>query len=200
MTPYYEDESVTLYLADSASFIYNFKPPPGLMVASDPPNDRAGDIRLWAHLRSLTASLHITANVGVLDEWFAVLRSAGYVFHRATPWPRKSLSLHGDMWDALLHYGEDPGTEIISGEMDYTPETEFPGERNRFDWEDVFSRLKARSHGHPRVVFDPYPGSGSLLVAAASVGWKAIGVEIEPRFIEMAAARLADLGRRPVSS
>lgn len=47
------------------------------------------------------------------------------------------------------------------------------------------------------VVLDPFMGSGTTGVAAANLGRRFVGIELEERFFDMACARIADAVQRP---
>ncbi len=61
---------------------------------------------------------------------------------------------------------------------------------------DLVSRILLASSYKGDVVLDPFAGSGSLLEAAILTGRKAIGFEIEPKYVEIAKDRLKALRRK----
>lgn len=51
--------------------------------------------------------------------------------------------------------------------------------------------------GPPRVILDPFMGSGTTGVAALKLGRKFVGVEIEPKYFDIACRRLDETVRQP---
>ncbi len=66
----------------------------------------------------------------------------------------------------------------------------------------VISRLISTFTAEGDLVLDPFMGSGTTLVAARNLGRRAIGIEIEERYCEVAVLRLAQqvLDFRPVAA
>ena len=66
-----------------------------------------------------------------------------------------------------------------------TPSTQKPVE--------LLSYFVEKSSLPGETVLDPYMGSGSTLVAARMLGRRAIGIEIEERYCEIAANRVREM-------
>ena len=213
MTPYYTDDAVTLYHGDclevdawlaadvlvtdppygmgyvsnAASYKAGVRRPPTAPVANDEtPEARDNVLRLWGSKPAL-----------VFGTW-RVDRPAGT---RAMV-----------VWDK----GDSPGSGALdipwgpSHEEFYVLGKGWVGKRGAgvVRVERLHSQSDARpDHPTPKpvslmehlilrcppswVIADPFAGSGSTLVAARNLGRRAIGVELEERYCEVIAKRLA---------
>ena len=176
-TPYYQDDLVTLYHGDCLEIDAWLEAD---VLVTDPPYGMAytsGWPASWP--RSVANDATSEIRDSVLDAWGA---RPALVFGT---WrvPKPSGVVQTLIWDK----GDDPGMGDLA----------FPW--GSF-WEEVYAFGRGfsgvRRNGildrcPPGVIADPFAGSGSTLVAAKQLGRKAIGVELDERYCEIAANRLS---------
>ena len=206
--PYYQDENVVIYNADCRDVLPTLEPVD--LVLTDPPygigmaygttyNDDPMAYWEWfkpviSLMRSKSPNVVFTHRQAALREitdwdWCAV-------WHKplALGFSQKGWLNH---WEPIFIYGKPVATM---------------GASNRPATPDVFSfnPEKPIVEGHPApkplalmkklteifdpaTIIDPFMGSGTTLRAAKDLGRKAIGIEIEERYCEIAAKRMSQL-------
>lgn len=219
MKPYYEDEFVTLYHGDCrevdawlAADVLVTDPPYG--IGWDRPQT-AGAKNSW-HNPGIEGDADTSARDVALAAWGAKRPALVFGSVRAT-WPigwrqvlvfRKPSATASGMFGAFLPWRKDwepvfvlgsdwPKQSSVRSAVVATSELSAGGYRGYATATghphtkplDVMCQLiEACPHG---TVADPFAGSGSTLVAAKRLGRKAIGVELDERYCEIAAKRLA---------
>ena len=211
MKPYYEADGITIYHADCRD-VDAWDVCDGVMV-TDPPYGmahRSGMKGAFGEC-SIRGDESTAARDAVLARWSP---RPALVFGRWSV-PRPAGTRHVLTWDK----GDAVGMGDLS--LPWKPSTEevyvlgvgFTGKRNigsvlRFQGIGPYQQARgARVHPTQKpvellhhlivrcpplaVVVDPFMGSGSTLVAAKNLGRKAIGIEVEERYCEVAANRLA---------
>lgn len=205
MTPYYQDDAVTIYHGDCRDLIRKI-PEQITLVLSDPPygvgieygNGSVDDFTRWKNL--IDVVLPLCRNVA-----------------ESTMICSSKIEAEKHLWK---HHNPDYRLCWYKGAL---PTRSFVGFK---DWEPVFvwgrcwtnpmhdhffaPTLDFGTYGHPCPksdewakwilaralpmngrVLDPFMGSGTTLRAAKDLGRKAIGIEIEERYCEIAAKRMA---------
>jgi DNA modification methylase len=62
---------------------------------------------------------------------------------------------------------------------------------------ELVARMIANSSRAGEIIYDPFLGSGTTLVAAQQLGRVGRGVEISPEYVAVALERLSTLGLEP---
>ena len=208
MKPYFQDESVTIYHGDCRDILPTL--PKVDLVLTDPPyNIEANTLKyIWEKVALvLPEKRHLiwtfnTCRLQVigqsLPDSFTEIRAA--VWHKPfcpSPW-RFGWSWH---WEPILWWMRGQDRKGIS--------------KYKFDVSDVISvsvirkgeDQRANHHDQKPIalwrqlanwfsegnetILDPFMGSGTTLRAAKDLGRKAIGIEIEEKYCEIAAKRMS---------
>lgn len=219
MKPYYQDELVTLYHGDCrellgglSSDICIVDPPYGIDYVSawgstefgKIHGDQVVDCGWLKHV--VPDTIYCFTRWDVLQEWRGAIEATGRKVRDALVWDKQAHGA-GDPTRAWA-----PCYELIL----YASRTPLALSRPRPQNVLRFARVDAGAIGistgnvllHPSQkpesllvhvlskhdgasVLDPFAGSGTTLVAAKRIGRKAVGVEIEERYCEIAARRLS---------
>jgi site-specific DNA-methyltransferase (adenine-specific) len=214
--PYYQDAAVTIYHGDCRNIITHLRDID--VVCTDPPygmayksNYRKGGNPFGEIQGDKLYDFEVLANL------ISLARCAVYAFGRwdnlrdmpppksVLAWVKNNWSM-GDLeheyarqWEMCAFYAKD-GHEWAKGRpQDVIMRDRVNPNGMQHPTEKPVSLLtKLLSDTKCSTVLDPYMGSGSTLCAAKDLGKRAIGIEIEERYCEVAARRLAqdvlDLG------
>ena len=214
MTPYYQDDAVTIYHGDSREIA------PGLafdVIVSDPPYGTGGWRRDAIGLGSDPRASLVRESWDDGDvDWIAGTHPVITFWPAARTWlllghaQRVGLTKHR----ALYWQKPDPKPQV-GGRTAWSVEPVWVlsgegfllyGDTDLYRDSAVRMNRDAEAVGHPyqkpeavmrwlvgktraETILDPFMGSGTTLRAAKDLGRRAIGIEIEERYCEMAARR-----------
>lgn len=231
MTPYYQDDAVTIYHGDCREILPTMAGLGVGLVLTSPPYNKGGKIAAgteWARLGDgygawtddLPHADYVEWQRTVVQSCWNTLSHDGAIYYQHKPQakgPRVRLPLE-------LVPDDLPIRQIITWDRcsgfqrqftHYVPSYEWivvvAKEAFRINTRDVFDLWRIPPNVDPEhpasfplelarkavattdaaLVLDPFMGSGTTLRAAKDLGRRAIGIEIEERFCEIAARRMA---------
>jgi site-specific DNA-methyltransferase (adenine-specific) len=214
MTPYYEHAGITIYHGDCRDVLPHITAD---ALVSDPPYG-IGFIGYASHVDDRASyAIEIVprlleAESRVENGWCAIYQSAVRATEWATFFPREWRPIAMPKTFTQVHPGLWPiaSTDYVLLWQRGEPSWPTKGDRVRDWFIQRTSDMKLRERGHPcarpldgnkhvvaaacapgRTVLDPFMGSGTTLRAAKDLGRRAIGIEIEERYCEIAAKRMA---------
>lgn len=207
MKPYYQDDAVTIYHGDCRDVLPTL--PKVDLVLTDPPYGLAGDLTDKNDYESFQDNAdEVTALVlevlkTAKTERFVMTPGQSQMFKYPPPlavgafyYPAGSGSCSWGFvgWQPIFYYGKDPYLQRGKGRaMNSHSSTEqaekwgHPCPKPIGAWSWLMNRASFKGE----TILDPFMGSGTTLRAAKDLGRKAIGIEIEEKYCEIAAKRMA---------
>lgn len=211
MKPYYHDEFVTIYHGDARDILPALALPDDVLVITDPPFG----IALEEHGRNgydwaIRGDEDQTVGIDVLGRFHSAGRGVVAFASPKKPWPGEwrqhlvwdkgpAVGGGGDRetcWKFDWELVQIANTPALSGKRDSSVLRYWIGQRdyalhpNQKPVPLLTYLIEKLASDNPLIV-DPFMGSGSTLVAAKKCGRRALGIEVEERYCEIAATRMA---------
>lgn len=219
IAPYYDSGGITIYHGDCRDFCEDRQSPVVDLVIADPPFFLPARIstsrKAWPRSLSEVAIMdHYFKETFWWLRYRHRITGALYTFCDSTSYAVFLSNLY-PLYDRTQCIVWDKGRGGLGSGWRHSVELIIHGALGSTVYADGFRRnlitvpvvdSDSRSHAsekpvdilgtllsaHPvGVVLDPYMGTGATLVAARKKGWRAIGVELEERYCEIAARRLS---------
>ncbi len=202
--PYYKDSSVTIYHGDCREILPAL--PIADLVITDPPYNVGVN-----YGKSVDDNKSRAAFISWVREWFPICRNSKTVLITGQARLPDYALIEPWIWLLCWFKPASMGYSAATGVCNWEPIAVW-GERGRKDGNDVIRALtipQPEMEGHPcpkpmgwalgqialfpdaKTIIDPFSGSGTSLRAAKDLGCSAIGIEIEERYCEIAARRMA---------
>ncbi len=191
LKPYYQDSAVTIYHGDCREILPTLEAVN--LVLTDPPygvrkdylsyDDSVGVEHIVAILAQFPRRL-VTCGIGNIWKYPA----ADWVLCWWKPnGMTRSAVANANVWEPILvngckGFGVDGKAVCVSPQNNGHP---CPKPLELFAW------LADKASEEAQTILDPFMGSGTTLRAAKDLGRKAIGIEIEEKYCEIAAKRMA---------
>jgi site-specific DNA-methyltransferase (adenine-specific) len=205
LTPYYQDEAagITIYHGDCREILPTL--PKVDLVLTDPPYGMA----FQSHHRAIQHAKIVgdgALDVETVKACIGKASRAAYIFCRwdnlpDMPHPRSVLAWvknnwsmgdpqheHGRQWEAVCFYPSE-GHEFITRIPDVI-RADRTGNELHPTQKPVSLMCALIKANVGDTILDPFMGSGTTLLAAKRLGRKAIGIEVEERYCEIAVRRL----------
>ena len=212
--PYYQDHACTIYHGDAVSLLAAMPEETAHCVITDPPYGTKKNLRdgwmagEFSNVMPLVlpelyrvgtedGALYCFTSWTMLADWCLRIspyyRQFGLIAwdkgRHSGRWSAYSWQFH---WEAIYYGLKGPRTI-----KDYQPDVlRVPKDKGSAPMQKPVSllrRLITASTVPGETVIDPFLGTGSSLVAARETGRKAIGIEIDERYCELAAKRLQEV-------
>ncbi len=196
---YYQDDWSTIYLGDCREILPLLEPVD--LVLTDPPYNVGKDFGLlvddkrddyeeycggwFSQLRS--TNILITPGIANLKQW--LIRNPRWIIAWVKDNSMKRITIGFNCWEPILFWGNNQPKSY----RDVITCPTIPQSTNGHPTpkpERLFKMLISDYSIEGDTVLDPFLGSGTTVLAAKNLNRKAIGIEIEEKYSEIAVKRL----------